>query len=103
MTKPITPDQVTEFKKEKIIPDFVFEAVNYMIAKHFSSGYAIIRQDNLIDKILEIQPNTSRRDIFDNKWLDIEEIYIEAGWAVYYDKPAYNESYEATFKFTKKK
>ena len=40
---------------------------------------------------------------FDYNWLNIEKIYEDAGWAVKYDKPAYNESYDAYFIFREKK
>ena len=33
--------------------------------------------------------------------MDIESIYRADGWGVYYDKPGYNETYTATFEFTK--
>lgn len=40
-----------------------------------------------------------RNVVFANKWLDIEDIYREQGWRVDYDKPAYNENYQASFTF----
>lgn len=43
-----------------------------------------------------------RQEIFDNCWLDVEDIFEEVGWKVVYDKPGYNESYPANFEFTKK-
>lgn len=33
-------------------------------------------------------------------WLNFEGAYRRAGWKVEFDKPGYNESYPATFKFT---
>ncbi len=39
--------------------------------------------------------------VCDNHWLDVEDVYREAGWVVEYDKPGYCESYEATFTFKK--
>ena len=30
-------------------------------------------------------------------------LFEEAGWNVQYDKPGYNENYDAYFKFTEKK
>jgi hypothetical protein len=44
----------------------------------------------------------SRQEVFDNQWLDIEDIYREAGWKVSYDKPAYNETYKAYFTFSRR-
>lgn len=48
-------------------------------------------------------PNISRGVIFKNNWLNIEELYSNEGWLVKYDSPAYCESYEPYFKFTRKK
>ena len=42
---------------------------------------------------------TDRNKIITNGWLDIEDYYANYGWNVYYDKPAYNESGRAFFKF----
>jgi hypothetical protein len=37
--------------------------------------------------------------IFEKGLLDVETVYERAGWKVTYDKPAYNETYPATFRF----
>ena len=41
-------------------------------------------------------------DIFDKGSLNVETIYRKDGWNVEYDKPGYNESYDASFKFSRK-
>jgi hypothetical protein len=47
---------------------------------------------------------TTRKDIFDKGWLDIEDIYRAADWVVAYDKPGFNEThFEANYTFSKKK
>lgn len=106
--KPIKPSEVTDRKRE-LIPGFVIEAFNELIAKNFSGGRAVILQDK-ITKLIQYKYNQRHRytdrlssqDIIDNKWLDIEDIYRKAGWIVEYDSPAYNESYPCTFTFSKK-
>ena len=95
MTKPITPDQVLG-KKAEMLPDFVFEIWNNLIAKNWKNDCAVIGQDEIKAVLYSEVPEG--QSIFKTGWLDIEEIYREAGWKVEYDKPAYNE---ATFKFTK--
>jgi hypothetical protein len=42
-----------------------------------------------------------RADIFKTGYCDLEPLYRAAGWRVVHDKPAYNETYDAYFKFTK--
>jgi hypothetical protein len=85
MVKPITPDNVVE-KKEQIMPDFVIEAFNTVIAKNYTHGSARFNKDEAIDAIVKAsQSSVTRQKIFDEKWLDIEDIYQQAGWKVSYD------------------
>lgn len=37
--------------------------------------------------------------MLDREHLDVEDVYRAAGWEVTYDKPGYNETYDATFTF----
>lgn len=99
--RPLTPDEVDEAKTESI-PDFVIGAVNNLLKKYGSS--AEITQDEIIDEIMvQATPETTRREIFDKKWLDFEPVFRAVGWEVVYDKPGYNETYEPSFKFRRSK
>jgi hypothetical protein len=96
----IKPSEVIEYKKEKVIPEYVFDAFNFLIAKNFSSKSSRFTQDWVVSEILKRSPEgVTREYLFDNHFLDIEDIYRDAGWCVEYDKPAYCESYSATFEF----
>lgn len=33
-------------------------------------------------------------------WVNIEDVYRKQGWNVEFDKPGYNEDYDATYTFT---
>lgn len=103
MIKPIKPTDVIAIKAD-IIPDFVIAAFNKCIAKHYSGKQSIFTQDEVIETIIELGgdklPKQDKRlYIFDNKWLNVEEIYRISGWGVVYDKPGYNESYPAQYEF----
>ena len=104
--KPLSPDEVLG-KKQVSIPDEMLEAVNELIVKKWHGNEATFRQDDLVAlylaKIGENDIQKSRDKLYENHWLDFEDIYRKAGWSVDYDKPAYNESYPATFTFKKKK
>jgi hypothetical protein len=100
MTKPITPEQV-QIQKGSSIPDAVYEVVNQLLIKKFSAGRATLMQDDIVEGIVA-RMGVSRASIFDNGWLDIESAYESVGWHVTYDKPAYNETYKASFCFTRK-
>ncbi len=96
MTEPIRPDEVTSRKKEAI-PSEVIEAFNQQIAEKFNGYEARVIQDDVM-ALIE-QKGFNRREVFDRHWLDVEDIFREAGWEVEYDKPGFNEPYDAFFIF----
>lgn len=107
MTKPIKPSEVGTLK-QTVIPDFVFKTFNELIAKNFVGGSATVKQDDVLNVLSQYcgdQENLPawRQKIFDEGWLNIEDAYRAEGWRVEYDKPGYNETYPATFKFSVKK
>lgn len=106
VVKPISPKDVSS-QKTKLIPSVVFEVFNELIALNFSGKSSVVRQDVAADRIVILYNKRNefhtidKRYVYDNNWLDIEDSYRDAGWKVYYDKPGYNETYPATFEFTK--
>lgn len=103
MTKPIRPEEIGEAQAQAI-PDFVFDVVNKLIATSYSHGSATLLQDAIVDAIVKVNPATTKRgDVFAKGWLNFEEAYRAAGWAVEYDKPGYNETYPASFRFSKRR
>lgn len=101
MSGPISPDEVAALR-QKTLPPEVFEAFNELIAEDFDGRSAIVMQNAVVARIMNKLDIESRQIIYNKKYLDVEEVYRQAGWKVEYDKPAYNESYEASFKFIKK-
>jgi len=97
---PLQPKDVAK-TKQAVIPGEVFEAFNELIAASYSSGSATIKQDDVIALVIK-KLICTRDDIFVKHWLDVEKVYEQAGWEVYYDKPGHNESYAATFTFSEK-
>lgn len=103
MPGPISPVEAKN-KKGNNIPEVVFNAFNSLIIKNLIRGSAKIIQNDVVDLIcLEVNPETSKnftsKEIFDNHWLDIEEHYEKAGWKVKYNKPFFDESFDAFFIF----
>lgn len=98
-TKPITPKEVT-LLKVSTIPDEIFEAFNELIVENFDGRSACFSEKKVVALI--VKKGISSKDAYGNHWLDVEPIYRKAGWKVEYDKPGYNESYDATFTFSKK-
>lgn len=99
--EPIKPDEVDD-RKDKAIPDEVVEVFNDLIVKNWStSQMAVIKQEDALLAICEVM-GCERHEVFDNRWLEVEHLFRAAGWVVEYDKPAYCETYPATFKFERK-
>lgn len=94
----MTPKQAVDLKMSRI-PEKVFEAFNEAIADNLSDGYATVKQNDVITRILGKMEGITRHDVFDNGWLDVEPFYRKKGWKVSYDKPGYNETYEASWEF----
>lgn len=115
MSKPISPKDVT-VQKAKAFPPFVFEAFNELIAQNYTCGSATVKQKDVVTRMVSIAnkhisdqdldeefggygSSVNSNKIYDNGWLNVEEVYREQGWKVSYDKPGYNESYDAYFVF----
>lgn len=98
--KPIRPEEVSG-KHQSTIPPLVVQTINDMIVKNGRGGSIVLFQDDIVAQL--VQKGLNREDIFENGWLDIEGLYRSHGWKVEYDKPSYNESYRASFTFSKKK
>ncbi len=94
--KPITPDEAKS-RKVDTIPDAALEAFNELITQKLSGGVATFTQREVV--ALMESKGLDRDTIYAQGCLNIEALYRVAGWEVYFDKPGYNESYEAYFKF----
>ncbi len=97
--QPIKPEEV-ESEKLKILPDEVFAAFNEIIVKNYHNRSSNFKQKEVVKIMTE--KGLKSKEIFENGWLDVEELYRKQGWIVEYDRPAYNEDYEANFTFKKK-
>lgn len=115
MSKPISPSDIPSYKAVSF-PNYVFDAFNELIAINFSDGTADILQKDVVALMLQkanvgIDPDESfggynagltKGQILSLGYLNVEEVYRAQGWKVSYDKPGYNESYDALFRFTAK-
>jgi hypothetical protein len=99
--KPISPKEVIGHK-QKIIPDEVILQFNDIIAEKFNNGRSYFKQNEIVERICKAM-EVERDVVFKKHYLDVEGIYEKVGWKVEYDKPGFNETYEANFTFTVKK
>jgi hypothetical protein len=101
--KPISPNEIVE-NLDKIIPSAIIQAVNQLLTeKYRGNGEVSIKQKDIIERACSLDDTLTSDIIYKNKYLDFEDLYRKNGWKVGYDKPAYNETYEAFFTFDKKK
>ena len=100
MTGPIKPGEVLS-RKVAAIPEEVFEVFNALIAEKWDGYQAIVIQED-IGKRIAVALKIPITEVFARHFLDVEDLYRRAGWKVEYDKPGYNETYEAKFIFRKK-
>lgn len=95
MLEPIKPSEIS-----KKIPEEVIRVINDLITLHFRDGADTVYQDDIMD-ILPCKLNMTRREIFNENYLDIEDLYSKY-WNVIYHKPPYFEDWEAYFVFKEK-
>lgn len=95
MSKPITPEEAKAKHLEEIMPE-VFESFNELIVKNLCNRYSSFKQKEVEKLVVEKLKGKQ----FYSKMLNVEEAYRKVGWKVVYDRPGYNESYDATFSFT---
>lgn len=100
MTKPYSPTEAA-LAKQTVLPAAVINAVNELLAKNYDGQRAVIKQKDIVGTIIS-QLDTTEREMLAKNWLNIEPLYELYGWKVSYDKPGYNESYDATFTFERK-
>lgn len=98
--KPVSPIEAINLKKTKI-PNEVIEAFNEALITNAGSDTIVIYQKDIVALIEKrgLEANT----VYQNRWLDIEELYREYGWKVKYDKPCFNETFDAHFIFKPRK
>lgn len=85
---------------EESFPKEIFETVNELLIKnkHLSRSSVTILVDEILERLEK--KGFKKSDIFDNGWLDFEDIYTKQGWKVKYEQPAYCESFKAFFEFS---
>jgi hypothetical protein len=101
--KPISPDEIIQ-NLDKIIPAAIIQAVNQLLMeKYRGTGEVTIKQKDIVERAVSIDERLTSSIIFEKKYMDFEDLYRKSGWSVSYDKPGYNENYDAFFIFNKKK
>lgn len=98
--KPLTPKELAGSAGTDI-PELIIEAVNNLLKKKYRRGQdsVILKQADIMAEIIRLNPELKPATVYENGWMDFEPVFERAGWVVKYDKPAYCETYAATFEF----
>lgn len=83
--EPISPAELMKHR-QKQIPNEVIKCFNDMIIQSWSGNCAEFEQSDVVECILKAMPGLSRQDIFDKGYLDVEPLFEDKGWEVYYHK-----------------
>jgi hypothetical protein len=99
-TKPLKPTEIAP-NLEYIVPEVVVKAVNELLQEKYTGGKNsfTIKQDEVVERILNLDPTIEREEIFEKKMLNFEDLYRKNGWSVKFDKPGWDENYKAFFEF----
>ena len=97
--RPIKPREVVSKVKKKI-PDEVIEAINELIVENYEGGKVIIKQKDVVARIIE--KGLNENDIYKKGWLDVEDAYGSIGWCVTNKIPEPHDTYDAFFEFKEK-
>lgn len=101
--KPITPEEARNEAKSNI-PEFVIIGVNNAIKSHYHKSGFTIKQKDILAEIMKVAPDDmTNNEIFENHWMDFEDLYKNFGWNISYDSPGYRESYDEKYEFKPKK
>lgn len=94
---PITYKEVIE-KRGIEIPDSVIEIVNTLIIENFNAYKK--RSKVYVDEIIE-RSSLSYKEFKDTGWINLEDVYEDAGWNVEYFSPDVCDVFSPYFEFTK--
>ena len=105
-TQTVQPIKPSEIKPKKL-PDYVITAFNELIQEKWNGTQATIKFREAAEKISTVSARGDYRmqigvdNVYKEKYLDVENLYRANGWDVKVDSPAYCESYEGYFVFSK--
>ena len=104
MSKPITPQEAKEFYNDNF-PSFVIEAVNSLIrtnyrptSQSFNLKVSVVKSA-IVNAVSNYNDEHGSSIMFQDYYLDFENIYKRFGWKVSFDRAGYNESYESFYTF----
>jgi hypothetical protein len=97
---PVTPAAARETHESGDgVPDFVIEVVNELIKKHWRDGGFSIKQSVIVTALLAKHGNATREQVFEQKWLDFEQAFMQHGWRIQHSKGEWGVEDSASYRF----
>ena len=97
---PVSPAAAREaYESGDDVPDFVIEVVNELIGKHWCAGGFSIKQSVIVAALMAKRGDVTREQVFEQKWLDFEQAFMQQGWRVQHSKGEWGVEDSAYFRF----
>lgn len=98
--KPLSPKEVIENKQ---FDSRIIEVVNSFLIKRYVKGSSCtIKLKEIENELRSKYEDININELYENKQFDFEDEFRKVGWAVVYDNPGWNETYDSFFRFSKK-
>lgn len=91
MIKPIIPADA-EYQKNAFVPDEIIELFNKLIVEKYDGRRSRFSQEEILSLVVK-NTNFIAGDVYRNRYLDVENLYRQAGWFVEYFHNEFNEPY----------
>ena len=78
---PMTPKEVMQYKHNTVIPGYVYDAFNFVIAQELVNGKALFTKKRVVEEIL-IRASITEGEVHKLRLLDAYEAYAARGWQV---------------------
>lgn len=95
--KPITPQEAID-KKQALLPGLVFRVFNDAITESWDGRRAIVKQLMVAKQIADLLGITEH-EVYERKYLNVQEYYRYAGWDVTYPRYQCNSTHDPEFEF----
>lgn len=91
--KALSPSELLDNLITTFPPEMV-KAVNNQLMKKFHGRSCKIMQNDIINEFLSLTGDKYTKDkVYDNHWMDFEQLFIKEGWIVKYTKSDYTENW----------
>ena len=77
----MTPKEVMQYKHNTVIPGYVYDAFNFVIAQELAKGKAVFTKKRVVEEIL-IRASITGEEVYKLRLLDAHEAYAARGWQV---------------------